>query len=70
MSTKESFVSKQISDIKTYGVRELFRKFFLLIKKFFTIPAYIIAIPLCGIIRLISPLLIVRIEKFPCNLIT
>ena len=67
MSTKESFVSKQISDIKTYGVRELFRKFFLLIKKFFTIPAYIIAIPLCGIVRLISPLLIVRIEKFPCN---
>ena len=64
---KKSFISKQISDIKTYGLRELFRKFFLLIKILANIPIYIIAIVPCMIIRLISPWIIIRIEKFPCN---
>ena len=30
----KNFISKQIIDIKTYGLRELFRKFNLLIKVF------------------------------------
>jgi|ETNmetMinimDraft_20_1059909.scaffolds.fasta_scaffold35396_2 putative glycosyltransferase (TIGR04372 family) len=67
MKTKNSFISKQIYDVKTYGLRELFRKFFLLIKKLISIPIYIIAIVLCIIIRLISPWIIIRVEKFPCN---
>jgi len=37
------FVSKQIVDITTYGIRELFRKFYLLIKVFSKIPIVIIA---------------------------
>ena len=67
MTTKNSFISKQISDIKTYGLQELFRKFFLLIKKLTSIPFYTIAIVLCLIIRLISSWIIIRVEKFPCN---
>ena len=61
------FLSKQIVDIKTFGMRELFRKFYLLIKVLVSIPINIIAILPCLIIRLISPWIIIRIEKFPCS---
>ena len=54
---------KQIINIKTYGTRELFRKFYLLSKLIAKILIYIIAIIPCVIIRLISPWLIVRILK-------
>ena len=50
-----AFISKQIVDIKKYGVRELFRKFYILVKVLATIPLYIIAIVPCIIIRLIRP---------------
>ena len=62
-----TFVSKQIVDIKTYGIREAFRKFYLLIKVLVAIPINIIAILPCLIIRLISPWIIIRIERFPCG---
>ncbi len=61
------FLSKQIDDIKTYGIHELFRKFYLLIKIFISIPISIIAILPCLIIRLVSPWIIIRIDKFPCG---
>ena len=57
------FFKKQSVDIKTYGIRELLRKFYLLIKILLIIPFYIIAIVPCFIIRLISPWFIVRIIK-------
>jgi len=57
------FVSKQIFDIKAHGIPELFRKFYLLIRALLRIPIYIIAIVPCIIIRLISPWIIIRIEK-------
>ena len=63
----KTFTSKQIFDVKTYGMSELFRKFYLLIKVLFRIPVNIIAILPCLIIRLISPWIIIRIERFPCN---
>ena len=63
----KTFTSKQIFDVKTYGMRELFRKFYLLIKVLFRIPVNIIAILPCLIIRLISPWIIIRIERFPCS---
>ena len=63
----KTFTSKQIFDVKTYGMRELFRKFYLLIKVLFRIPVDIIAILPCLIIRLISPWIIIRIERFPCG---
>jgi len=62
------FVSKQILDIKSYGIQELFRKFYLLIsltKYLVIITLDIIAILPCLIIRLISPWLIIRIQKLP-----
>ena len=63
----KTFTSKQIFDVKTYGMSELFRKFYLFIKVLFRIPVNIIAILPCLIIRLISPWIIIRIEKFPCG---
>ena len=61
------FISKQIVDIKTYGARELFRKFYLLIKILASIPISIIAIVPCLIIRLLSLWIIIRINEFPCG---
>jgi putative glycosyltransferase (TIGR04372 family) len=61
------FISKQIVDIKTYGARELFRKFYLLIKILASIPIIIIAIVPCLIIRLLSLWIIIRIDEFPCG---
>lgn len=58
-----SFINKQFEDIKTYGIKELFRKFYLLIKVLEIIPIFIIAIVPCIIIRLISPWIIIRIER-------
>ena len=61
------FVKKQIVDIKTYGSTELLRKFYLLIKVFFIIPFYLVAIPTCLIIRLISPWIIIRTIRLPAG---
>ena len=62
------FILKQISDIKTYGITELVRKFYLLI----LLSRYLIILPMIGvgiipciIIRLLSPWIIIRIDKFP-----
>ena len=63
----KKFILKQIFDIKTYGTRELFRKFYLLLKLIVMIPIYINAILLCALIRLISPWLIIRILKLPAG---
>ena len=57
------FILKQIFDIKTYGIRELFRKLYLLIKIMARVPINIIAIVPCMIIRLIRPWIIIRIER-------
>ena len=62
----KSFVSKQIFDIKTYGLRRLIGKFFTLVKILFRIPIYLIAFVPCIIIRLISPWILIRINRFPC----
>ena len=62
----KSFVSKQIFDIKTYGLRRLISKFFTLVKILFKIPIYLIAFVPCIIIRLISPWILIRINRFPC----
>ena len=63
----KSFVSKQIFDIKTYGLRRLIGKFFTLVKILFRIPIYLIAVVPCIIIRLISPWILIRINRFPCG---
>ena len=62
-----AFILKQITDIKTYGIRELFRKFYLLIKILTKIPIYIVAVVLCIAIRLISPWIIIRMQEFPAD---
>ena len=61
----KAFSLKQIKDIKTYGAKELFRKFYLLVRWLLKIPIFAIAILPCIIIRLLRPWVIVRIEKVP-----
>ena len=57
----KNFVSKQVGNIKTYGISELFKKFYLFIKILIRIPINIIAILPCLIIRLMSPWIVIRI---------
>jgi len=62
-----TFIKKQINDIKIYGTKEFFRKFYLLIKFFSVVFMDIIAILPCLIIRLISPLVLIRIQRIPAG---
>ena len=57
------FIIKQINDIKNFGIKEFFRKFYLFLKILLKIPIYTIAVIPCIIIRLLSPWLIIRIER-------
>jgi len=59
------FIPKQINDIKTYGILELLKKIYLLIRILFQLPGIIIAIIPCVLIRIISLFIIVRVQKIP-----
>ena len=61
----EGFIFRQYKDIKTYGIKELFRKFTLLISFLIKIQICFLAFFPCVIIRLISMWIIIRIEKAP-----
>ena len=63
----KKFISKQIIDIKTRGIYEFFRKMYLLAKAIIKFPILTVAIVPCILIRLISPWVIIRIEKFPTS---
>ena len=60
-----AFILKQVRDVKTYGVKELLRKFLLFVKILLNIPINIVALLSCLVIRLISPIIIIRIAKAP-----
>jgi len=60
-----AFIKKQILDIKTYGIRELLRKILLFVEVLVRIPIDTINIVPCLIIRLISPWIVIRIQKMP-----
>ena len=59
------FINKQILDIKNFGTAELFRKFYLFINFLKIILMDFLAILPCIIIRILSPFVIIRIEKIP-----
>ena len=61
----KKFIKRQILDIKKYGARELFRKFYLCINLLNLILTGMVAILPCIVIRLISPWFIVRVAKIP-----
>ena len=61
----QTFILKQVKDIKTYGVKEFYRKFLLFVKILLNIPVNIVALLLCVTIRLISPIIIIRIARAP-----
>lgn len=60
------FILKQNNDLRNHGTKALIKKFYLLIKFIPNIPFYILALPICFFIRLISPFIIIRIQKIPC----
>ena len=59
------YISKQINDIKTYGIKEFFRKLFIVINFLLSLPFYIFAIIACLIIRFVSPWFVIRVERMP-----
>ena len=61
----KTFILKQVKDVKTYGVKEFYRKFLLFVKVLLNIPINIVALLLCVTIRLISPIIIIRIARAP-----
>ena len=61
----QTFILKQVKDVKIYGVKELYRKFLLFVKVLLNIPINIVALLLCVTIRLISPIIIIRIARAP-----
>ena len=56
---------QQNEDIKTHGVNELLRKFYLFFKVILRITVNLVAVVPCIIIRLLSPWLVIRIERIP-----
>ena len=63
----KTFVLKQIFEIKTYGIRELLRKISLIKNIIINLLLCLIAILPCLIIRLISPIILIRIHKVPAS---
>ena len=67
---KKKFLIKQIIDVKKYGIKELFRKLFLIILLSRYLVVFImvpIAILPCLMIRLVSPWVLIRIEQLPAS---
>jgi len=60
-----NFIKKQALDIESYKLKELFRKLYILIKFLLNIPILILAIIPCIFIRIISPLMIIRVQQIP-----
>ena len=67
MNKIKSFILKQKKDIATYGVNELFKKIAIFLKIIFLIPVHIFAFIPIMIIRLLRPLIIVRIGRIPTS---
>ena len=61
----KTFLSKQVCDIKLYGIKELLRKFFIFTKVITRTLIDVIAVLPCIIIRLLSPWIIIRIAQSP-----
>ena len=61
------FVLKQIDDVKAYGIKELFRKIGLIKQIIVNAFLDVIAIVPCLIIRLIAPIIIIRIHRVPAS---
>ena len=58
-----SFINKHVQDIKKYGLKEFFRKLSVLLNNFFYFPSLILGFFLFIIIWLLSPILLIRVNK-------
>jgi len=63
----KSFILKQKKDIATYGINELLKKIRIFFKIIFLIPVHIFAFIPFIVIRLLRPLIVVRIAKIPTS---
>ena len=62
-----TFIKKQINDIKTLGIKELLKKILISLKLFFKIPIFLLALIPLSLIRLVRPLILIRIDKIPTS---
>jgi putative glycosyltransferase (TIGR04372 family) len=60
------FLKKQISDIKKGGLKILFIKIISFLKYLINLPLYIFSLFIVIFLRIISPVLIVRLGQLPC----
>ena len=60
---KKRFINKQVEDVRLYGIKILGKKFFLTIKILIRFLFNILALIPCFIIRLLSPWIIIRLER-------
>ena len=67
MTTIFLFIKKQIREIKTYGISEIYRKFLLFLNLLRLIIFDLFALMPCFLIRLVSPLILIRIQKIPSS---
>lgn len=67
MKKIKNFLIKQQNDIAAYGINELFKKIIILFKIILLFPIYIFAFFPFIIIRLLRPLIIVRIARIPTS---
>ena len=61
------FIKKQIREIKIYGISEIYRKFLLFLNLLRLIIFDLFALMPCFLIRLVSPLILIRIQKIPSS---
>lgn len=63
----KKFIIKQLNDIKSFGFKELLRKFYLFFLVLLRISIDFFALFPCIVIRLLAPIVIIRIEKIPAG---
>ena len=61
-----NFIKKQLTDINRGGIKTLLSKVLLFFKYLFNFPIYIVSLIIVIFLRIISPILIIRLGQLPC----
>ena len=59
------FVKKQFSDISKNGVREFYKKILIFVEFFYKSPLFIFALFVCLLMRLLKPIIWIRVDCLP-----
>ena len=61
-----NFLKKQFLDISRGGIKVLFSKTLLFFKYLINLPIYLLSLVIAIILRIISPILVIRLGHLPC----